>query len=456
MKQLSQFDTTGDGLKRGVSQLEANAKDAFAQTAQQVLGKLSPTNLKTAAYSALLGDMVLASGTFAVTLPVATPQSAGEIVGVVVKSGTITVTSQSKVQGAASDVLTLAGEYLYVSTGVDWWRAPLTTGVLPDPGSNGIVVRTGVGPTDVARSIAVGAGASLTVSNADGTAGNPTLTRAALTGQVTAPADSNTTTIATNTVANTNLAQMPTNTIKGNNTAGTANAADLTAAQVVAMLTISGRRLRAPQVLTSGTTITHPTGTATITVRLVGGGGGGGGVAAAGAGLISLGGGGGAGSYAEKTFTAASTTSTFAIGAAGTAGASGGGTGGAGGSTTFTHNAVTVTTNGGTGGFNIGAANTVLNAPGGNGGAVSTGGDVNGGGDPGGDGIRYSGSVANSGVGGSSPFGGGGSARAIQGAGVNAVANTGSGGAGALSINAGAAAAGGSGAAGIIIVEEYS
>jgi hypothetical protein len=42
--------------------------------------------------------------------------------------------------------------------------------------------------------------------------------------------------IATNTVANTNLAQMATNTIKGNNTGGTANAADLTAAQVAAIL----------------------------------------------------------------------------------------------------------------------------------------------------------------------------------------------------------------------------
>jgi hypothetical protein len=59
----------------------------------------------------------------------------------------------------------------------------------------------------------------------------------ALTGQVTASGPgSATATIATNTVTNSNLAQMATNTIKGNNTGGTANAADLTESQINTMM----------------------------------------------------------------------------------------------------------------------------------------------------------------------------------------------------------------------------
>lgn len=58
----------------------------------------------------------------------------------------------------------------------------------------------------------------------------------AFTGDVTTSAGSCATAIAANVVANSMLAQMAANTIKGNNTAGTANAADLTATQVTAML----------------------------------------------------------------------------------------------------------------------------------------------------------------------------------------------------------------------------
>jgi hypothetical protein len=52
------------------------------------------------------------------------------------------------------------------------WGTPAGTG-LPDPGSNGIVVRTGAGPTDTVRTITAGTGIS--VNNGDGVAGNPTI-----------------------------------------------------------------------------------------------------------------------------------------------------------------------------------------------------------------------------------------------------------------------------------------
>jgi hypothetical protein len=59
---------------------------------------------------------------------------------------------------------------------------------------------------------------------------------AAHTGDVTSAAGSLALTIANNAVSNVKAAQMPANTLKGNNTGATANAADLTAAQVNAML----------------------------------------------------------------------------------------------------------------------------------------------------------------------------------------------------------------------------
>lgn len=62
------------------------------------------------------------------------------------------------------------------------------------------------------------------------------LSRAALTGDVTAAAGGNATTIAANAVTNAKAADMPASTLKGNNTGGVADPADLTVAQVKALL----------------------------------------------------------------------------------------------------------------------------------------------------------------------------------------------------------------------------
>lgn len=59
-------------------------------------------------------------------------------------------------------------------------------------------------------------------------------------GDIVVSGSGTTLTVDTNVISNTKLAQMPTLTIKGNNTGGTANAADLTAAQTKALLAING------------------------------------------------------------------------------------------------------------------------------------------------------------------------------------------------------------------------
>lgn len=124
LRPLKQYDTSGDGLKRGVGQLEANVAAAISRIATQALPKLEPTDLQTRAYVAKLDDLVVTNGTFPVSLPVATATNAGRQIGVLVKGGTVTVTSQSGVQGGASDVLATVGLRRYESTGVDWWRSP--------------------------------------------------------------------------------------------------------------------------------------------------------------------------------------------------------------------------------------------------------------------------------------------------------------------------------------------
>jgi hypothetical protein len=191
-----------------------------------------------------------------------------------------------------------------------------------------------------------------------------------------------------------------------------------------ATIASTGQLLRAPQVLTSGTTYTTPVNCTSIYVECVGGGGGG----AAGS-TSGGGGGGGAGAYTAKLFTVTPSTSyTYAIGA---------GSSSTGGSTTFTVGGTTITAGGG--GAGLGA----FVFTGGVGG-TATNGDININGTGGGSGDRISSGAG--GAGGPSFFGGGAQ-------GNSAVGTSGGGGGGAQGVNL---ASGGAGGAGLIRIWEYS
>jgi hypothetical protein len=218
----------------------------------------------------------------------------------------------------------------------------------------------------------------------------------------------------------------------------------------------TGRLLRSPQIITSGSgTFTPAAGTNRLVVELVGGGGGGGGCTSS-ASNAACGAGGASGAYASRSYdlTGFVGTFTYAVGAAGAAGANTGGTGGTGGDTTFTDGTTLVTAKGGIGGigqvFGTAAAFVAGGA-----GQLATNGEINGAGSPGEYAQRLSGTAGVSGGGGSSPWGGGGLALLAGGAG-SAGKGIGAGGGGALVLNGSAAAIGGAGTAGAIRIWEFS
>jgi len=210
---------------------------------------------------------------------------------------------------------------------------------------------------------------------------------------------------------------------------------------------LSGALIRAPQILTSGTSYTTPATCTTIVVELLGGGGAGGGNSGSTNNAIS--GGGAAGAYAYKTFTVTGSTAyTYAIGAGGTGATT---AGPAGGNTTFTVGGTTVTATGGTGGATSGGGFTA--------GVAATSADINFT-----SAYAFAPASTTAGVGfltfggSASPFGTGG-ARVIADANTvgDAASGYGSGGSGAnKSSTAGASRAGGSGTQGFIRIWEFT
>lgn len=219
---------------------------------------------------------------------------------------------------------------------------------------------------------------------------------------------------------------------------------------------IQGRLLRAPQVLTSGTSINHPAGTRIVKVRGVGASGAAGGTNAA---TFSVGAASGSGTYGEKTYTNAALTSTYTIGAAGTGVSGAAGNNGT--ASTFTNNGVTVTLPGSAGGgFRAGASGAGF-AFGGVGGGAATNADFSIPGQVGSSVMRLgSNDCFSTTGGGSNPLGIGAPGALLQ-AGDTVAATAqgtgfGAGSRGALNGTTASATAGAAGLPGCWIVEEYS
>jgi hypothetical protein len=215
-----------------------------------------------------------------------------------------------------------------------------------------------------------------------------------------------------------------------------------------------GRLLALTLLTAASSNFTTGMGTNSIKVRVQAGGGQGGG-ALGGSSTASVGGGGSAGGYAEKLFAVSPNTAyAYTCGAGGSAQTTNV-TGSAGTDSTFVVGSVTVTAKGGPGGIGgMAAGSTVLTILGGTLAAQSTNGDVNSGGASGGSGVRGSGTIAISGLGAPSVFGGGGNAVITDVAG-NVGVGYGGGGSGGCSLTA-VNRAGGAGSNGCIVVEEFS
>jgi hypothetical protein len=214
--------------------------------------------------------------------------------------------------------------------------------------------------------------------------------------------------------------------------------------------TATGGILVGVRILNAAGTYTPSTDVTRIFIRMVGGGGAGGGVSNTRSGA---GGGGGAGAYTERLIAVTNTAYNYTLGAGGTGAATA--AGGNGTATSITIGATTITAPFGYGGAYTAGSTTNKFAAGGAGGLAGANGDVIVAGEPGQAGMTFSsGTLASSGNGGSSPFGGGGKGQV--GVSVAGIAGTGygSGGGGACAAS-NTANAGGAGRPGVIIIWEY-
>jgi hypothetical protein len=395
----------------------------------------------------------------------------------------VSITGTSSINGTFSGIssgtntgdqtITLTGDV--TGSGTSSFATTITSNVVTYAKFQQVAAVSLVGnPTgSLANSQGITLGASLSFSGT-------TLQRAALTGDVTASANGNATTIANNAVttvkildANVTYAKIQNVTnarLLGNNSGSAAAPSEIS---VGTGLSLSGSTLSATatsqtlsitiQRFTSGSGTYTPTANMKfIKVRLQAGGGGGGGVSSAGNNAIATGGNGG--NYLEFIMTSAQVgaSKSYAVGALGAKGAAGNNAGSNGGNTTFAD----WTCAGGKGGLGAAGAATALLAS-----AASSSNSAN----TVGTGsvlVNYQNLWANPGflnsattlgipsVGGNSflsPEVSNGESWVVANSSVTGQSgvNVGEGGNGALNIGSAVNTAGGDGAAGIIIIEEF-
>ncbi len=320
---------------------------------------------------------------------------------------------------------------------------------------------------------ATGAMVDTTLEYVDAT---PLLRRAALTGDVTAAAGSNTTTIANSAVTLAKIANASANSkLVGSGSSGSGAAySEIT---LGTNLSMSGTTLSASGIVggsgglvgvqvitaTGAGTYTPTTGTTKIIIELVGAGAGGSGVASPGTTNSSRGVSGGSGAYLRKLLSTAFSGASYSVGAKGTGGSSGANAGNNGGDTTFTATGGggTVYTAGGgiAGSPSTSAPTPVIGSLSTSAGGTATNGDINIPGQYPDRAMSLSASNCMSGRGANGLFGSGGFSTIVGANATNAGNNAtgyGAGGSAAVANGSGAANNGGDGSNGIIIIWEYS